>query len=73
MCASPGSGMNRLLFSFVISTAAIGGCSNVGVPEEAAQGEQQLTEDEERLEAIREVVKDVDEEHVVFADDMLAP
>ena len=65
--------MNRLLFFlFFFSTAAIGGCS-VGVPEGAEQDEQPLTEDEERLEAIREVVKDVDEEHVVFADDVIAP
>jgi len=74
MCALVACGMDRLLFfSLLISTAAMGGCSSAGVAEEAAQGGQRLTEDEERLEAIREVVKDVDEEHVAFADDMLAP
>ena len=71
--------MRRSLFffsvsSFLLSSALVlGGCTAAASDEETAQGEQNLTEDEERLEKIREAVEDVDQEHVVFADDVVAP
>lgn len=65
-----------LLFvtAFVSASVAVVGCSNADEPEELAESEQNLSEeDEAKLAKIREAVADVDQQHVVFDEDVTAP
>ncbi|MCW5832764.1 MAG: hypothetical protein KIS78_10170, partial [Labilithrix sp.] len=64
-----------LLFVTALASASVAvGCNAAAEPEEIAEGEQNLTEeDEEKLAKIRDAVKDVDQEHVVFDEDVTAP
>ena len=73
MCAVALSAMSRaFLFSSLLALALVGGgCASVS-SDDVAQGENDL-EASDPLAKIRAAVKDVDQEHVVFADDVKAP
>ncbi|MDF2695204.1 MAG: hypothetical protein K0S65_3587, partial [Labilithrix sp.] len=62
-----------LLFAVANVSLAIGCSTTTGTSETTASGEADLTENESALVQIRDAVKDVDEEHVVFGDDVVAP
>jgi hypothetical protein len=65
--------MKRLsLMGCVLGASLVGACAP-DVADDEAGAAAHLSEDESPLGKIRQAVKDVDEEHVVFAEDLAAP